>query len=371
MIGAAGQKSFWRCFRRSDEHGTFPDGRPSEVSGTAPVIPVLSVVVCTLNQANYLRIALASLNEQTLPREDYEVIVVDNGSTDSTKQTVASFPGFENLRYLYDPVPGLSHARNLGWQQALGKYVAYLDDDAVASPRWLERIRHRFETLMPRPSGVGGRILPIWEAERPPWLGKELEPYLSIVDWRDSPMFLVEDRFYLAGTNVCYERAALRECGGFPMDLGRKGRLLLSNEELWVQRFLLGRGEALWYDPEILVHHHIKAQRLTPAWFLERFFWQGVSDAILEDRLARWGLPQISRSRRLGHGLSGTTRDSIRSLAALLTGNRDVSSRCRIQKRLGRMISSLRLTFPGLEIPARFFFKRLRDSASLNSPKEP
>jgi len=333
--------------------------------------PVLSVVVCTLNQANYLRKALASLHEQTLPRAEYEVIVVDNGSLDSTKQTVASFPDFENLRYLYDSVPGLSRARNLGWQQARGRYVAYLDDDAVASPQWLERIRHRFETLLPRPTGVGGRILPIWEAEKPAWLRKELEPYLGIVNWPALPMFLDENRFYLAGSNVCYERSALRESGGFPTDLGRKGLLLLSNEELWMQRFLLGRGEALWYDPEILVHHHIKAPRLTAAWFFERFFWQGVSDAILEDRLARWGVPQKSRPRRIWHDLSGTARDSTRLLAALLAGNGDVVFRCRIHERLGRMISGLCLTFPGLENPARFFFKRLRDSASIDSPKEP
>jgi glycosyltransferase involved in cell wall biosynthesis len=155
------------------------------------------------------------------------------------KQTVASFPGIENLRYVYDPVPGLSRARNLGWQEARGRSVAYLDDDAVASPKWLERILFRFETLQPRPAGVGGRILPIWEAEKPAWLGEELEPYLGIVDWPACPMILDEDRFYLAGANVGYERGALRASGGFPTDLGRKGPLLLSNEELWMQRFLI------------------------------------------------------------------------------------------------------------------------------------
>jgi len=335
----------------------------------SPMTPVLSVVVCTLDQADYLRKALGSLFEQTLSRADYEVLVVDNGSTDSTKHVVASFPGFVNLRYLYDPVPGLSHARNLGWQQARGRYVAYLDDDAVASPRWLERIRDRFETLVPRPAGVGGRILGIWEAEKPAWLGDDLQPYLSIVDWPASPMFLDESRFYLAGTNVCYARTALAECGGFPTDLGRKGLLLLSNEELWMQRILLSRGKPLWYDPEILVHHHIKAHRLTPDWFLERFFWQGVSDALLEDRLARSGVPPRFRPRRFWHDLSGTAGDSIKLLAALLAGNADIVARCRIQERLGRSLSRLCLTYPGLEVPARSVFKRLRATGPLNSPK--
>lgn len=333
--------------------------------------PAISVIVCTRNQVDYLRKALASLKEQTLPRTEYEVIVVDNGSTDPTKRAVASFPGLENLRYLQEPVPGLSRARNMGWQQARGRYVAYLDDDAVASPWWLERIRHRFETIQPRPTGVGGPILPIWEAEKPPWLRDELEPYLGIVDWPVSPMALDEDRFYLAGSNVCYERAVLEESGGFPTGLGRKGPLLLSNEELWLQRYLLSRRKALWYDPEILVHHHIKAERLTPAWFLDRFFWQGVSDALLEDRLAGKGVPKRFRPRRMWRGLSGTAGDSVRFLAALLAGNGEIVPRCRLQERLGRVAQGLCLAFPRLETPARFFFKRLRDTASPRGSKEP
>jgi glycosyltransferase involved in cell wall biosynthesis len=322
--------------------------------------PALSVVICTLNQVDYLRKALGSLAGQTLPQAEYEVIVVDNGSTDPTKQTVASFPGIENLRYVCDPVPGLSRARNLGWQEARGRYVAYLDDDAVASPKWLERILFRFETLQPRPAGVGGRILPIWEAEKPAWLGEELEPYLGIVDWPACPMILDEDRFYLAGANVGYERGALRASGGFPTDLGRKGPLLLSNEELWMQRFLMSRGRALWFDPEILVHHHVRAERLTRAWFYERFFWQGVSDALLENRLVRQGVPERFRPRRAWHDLSGTARDSVRFLAALLAGNGDIVPRCRLHERMGRTLQRLRLAFPGLRFPA-----------SLRGPQEP
>jgi glycosyltransferase involved in cell wall biosynthesis len=316
------------------------------------VTPDLSVIVCTLNQASYLGKALGSIIEQTLPRAEYEVLVVDNGSTDSTKQTVESFRDIGNLHYLYDPVLGLSHARNVGWQKARGKYVVYLDDDAVASPGWLERIRHRYETLLPRPVSVGGRVLPIWEARRPPWLTRELERHLSIVDWQDLPMFLDEDSFYLAGTNVSYRRTVLQESGGFPTNLGRKGLLLRSNEELWMQHFLRSRGYAIWYDPDILVHHHIKVQRLTPSWFYERFFWQGVSDAILDTQIAGWRGKQKTWLPRIRQDLSGTAQDYVRHLKALLSGTEDVVSWCRIQQRLGRMISNLRITFHRLKIPA-------------------
>ena len=170
--------------------------------------------------------------------------MVDNGSTDSTKPTVESFRDTGNLLYIYDLVLGLSHARNTGWRKARGEIVAYLDDDALAEPDWLERIRDRYETLSPSPACVGGRTLPVWEAEKPGWVTRELEHHLGIVDWQRPPMFLAEDRLYLAGANVSYRTAMLRESGGFPLGLGRKGPCLLSNEELWMQSFLRSKGYA-------------------------------------------------------------------------------------------------------------------------------
>ena len=92
----------------------------------------ISAVVCTHNRAAYLRKALQSLVDQTMAQELYEIIVVDNASTDGTKQVVSEYSGASNLRCLYEPVIGLSRARNTGWGNARGEYVAYLDDDAVA-----------------------------------------------------------------------------------------------------------------------------------------------------------------------------------------------------------------------------------------------
>lgn len=300
--------------------------------------PFLSVVICTLDQAGYLRKALGSLYEQTLPRAEYEVIVVDNGSADPTRRTAESFLGMGNLRYVYDPVLGLSQARNTGWRQARGEIVVYLDDDALASSDWLERMRDRHETVRPRPSSVGGRIIPIWEAERPSWLTRELEHHLGLVDWQCPAMFLDDGRFYLAGTNVSYRRSVLEESGGFPVGLGRKGRCLRSNEELWMQRFLRSRGHAVWYDPAIVVRHHIRARRLTRSWFYERFFWQGVSDALLDDEISGWTPELKSRPAGLREDLDGTARDLFGLVKGLLSGDKAVVSRCRIRQRLGRMI---------------------------------
>jgi len=242
----------------------------------------ISAIICTHNRASYLKKAIQSLVDQTLPKEQYEVIVVDNGSTDDTKAVVESFDHFENLRYIYEPVLGLSQARNTGWQNAQGEYVAYLDDDAVSCPEWLERIVVAFETVDPRPGSVGGKVMPIWEAERPAWLPKELEVALTIIDWADKPIFLTEDYQHLRGCNVAYPREILEKAGGFSTSLGRKGKSLLSGEEEFLERHLKEQNFGPYYDPEICVYHHIPAERLVKQWFYRRYFWQGASYEVLQ-----------------------------------------------------------------------------------------
>lgn len=242
----------------------------------------ISAIICTLNRADYLKKAIQSLIDQTLSKEHYEIIVVDNGSTDSTKGIIKSFECLENFRFILEPIMGLSQARNTGWQNANGKYIAYLDDDAIASSEWLERIVKAFENVKPQPGSVGGKVIPIWEVNRPAWLPKELERSLTIIDWTDKPTFLIKDSHYLAGTNVAYIREILWECGGFSTRLGRKGNKLLSSEEIMIKMYLKRHNLGSYYDPKICVQHHIPAERLKKRWFYRRSFWQGISSEILQ-----------------------------------------------------------------------------------------
>jgi len=242
----------------------------------------ISAAVCTLNRALYLRKALSSLTNQSLPRNQYEILVVDNGSTDFTRQVVQEqFSLAENLQYFYEPVVGLSQARNTAWQNARGEYVAYLDDDAIACSSWLESILDVFERVKPKPGCVGGRVEPIWEAPRPAWLSNKMVPYLTVVDWSKSPTNLGKNE-WLAGANMAFPRDVLESVGGFQLYLGRKGSKLLSMEEILLQRYLQGKGYSCFYHPEISVQHHILTSRLTKSWFLRRVYWQGVSDAVVQ-----------------------------------------------------------------------------------------
>lgn len=241
----------------------------------------ISAIICTLNRAAYLEKAIQSLVHQTLPKEQYEVIVVDNGSTDDTKAVVEGFEHFGNLRYIQEPIIGLSQARNTGWQKAKGEYIAYLDDDAIACKDWLRRILHAFDTAQPRPGSVGGKVIPLWEVERPAWLPPEMENTFAIVDWGDKSKFLTEEHEHNVGCNVAYPLKILQECGGFNTNLGRKGTNLLSNDENLIRSYIRQHNLGIYYDPEICVEHHIPAERLVKRFFYRRLFWQGVSNEIL------------------------------------------------------------------------------------------
>src|SRR5690349_1483083 len=118
---------------------------------------LITVAICTYNRARYLPHAIESLVGQSLAASQFEILIVDNASTDPTHEVVKRYlPKLSNLRYLYEPRQGLSHARNTAWQSAEGKYVAYLDDDAQANPHWLIGILRHFEQSTPTPWSVGG-----------------------------------------------------------------------------------------------------------------------------------------------------------------------------------------------------------------------
>jgi glycosyltransferase involved in cell wall biosynthesis len=242
----------------------------------------ISAIVCTYNGQKVLKTAIQSLVDQTLAKKDYEILVVDNASTDNTRMVVRQFETEENLRYIFEPNLGLSNARNTGWQKAHGKFIAYLDDDAIACPEWLERIIDAFRTV-PEAGAIGGRVDPIWEEPRPDWLSERMMVALSVINWSDVPIFLGQGQC-LVGANIAFPRKLLEQVGGFSSELGRKGNNLLSNEENLLVSKIKEQGVKVFYHPQIIVDHLIPASRLRKNWFKKRYFWQGVSDAILNYR---------------------------------------------------------------------------------------
>lgn len=303
----------------------------------------ISAVICTHNRAHYLRKALSSLAEQTLPKEQYEILVIDNCSTDETQQIVQDeFGSTENLRYLYEPQIGLSHARNSGWQAAAGRYVAYLDDDAIASPTWLATLVNDFETLTPQPACISGKIDPIWEAERPKWLPDALLPYLTVLDWGEQATILDANQ-YAAGANMAFTKSVLEQVGGFKGELGRQGDNLLSNEELVLQNDIRDLGLDIFYDPQAVVEHHVVAERLQQRWFEKRTYWQGISEAFL---FLLDGNQSYSRLNRMGlcvPALFNLLLSPKQVIASLVPSNdpRLVEAKCHAFNKVGYIVGLL------------------------------
>src|SRR5258706_220236 len=244
----------------------------------------ISAIICTFKRPDYLRQALQSLCEQSLPREEYEIIVVDNAVDSAIERIVREFDdGRINLRYLDEESVGLSLARNTGLMAAAAPYVAYIDDDARAETHWLEALVDAFAQTSPPPAAVGGRVWLDWQGERPAWVPERHLSLYTYVDHGEGAHSL-DDGEYLVGANLAFEKKALLSIGGFDANLGRQGSLLLSGEESAILAQLRARQQSIYYEPAAFVWHSVDQTRRHPTWLVRRLFWDGASQPLI-DRL--------------------------------------------------------------------------------------
>ena len=167
-----------------------------------------------------------------------------------------------------------------GGKKAKGNYIAFLDDDAIANKYWLEKILAVFNTVNPSPGLVGGKVVPLWESPRPDWISDNLLGYYTVVDWSDSAIIL-NDKQWLAGVNMSFPKHILKSLGGFKTEFGRKGKKLLSSEEILIRKEIEKIGYKIYYNPDIVVKHHIPCSRATKKWLIRRIYWQGISNSAL------------------------------------------------------------------------------------------
>jgi glycosyltransferase involved in cell wall biosynthesis len=243
-----------------------------------------SVVIATYNRAADLRGTLDSL-ARLRPQGDWEVIVVDNNSTDGTRAVLesaaAAFPA--PLRYVFEREQGRSPALNAGIRLAAGDIIATTDDDVRVEPDWLDRAADGLTRL--QCDYVGGRVLPIWGATPPAWLpdrGGKHWAVIALLDYGPAPLEFGA-RVPL-GVNMAFARDAFARAGLFDPDTGRKAGTLLGQEvREWCIR-ARAAGLRGFYVPELAVHHMIPASRLNKRYFRRWFYWRGISRAMLYER---------------------------------------------------------------------------------------
>jgi glucosyl-dolichyl phosphate glucuronosyltransferase len=239
----------------------------------------VTVILCTYNRAGSLVETLISLAATELASSiDWDVLVVDNNSSDGTRTVVEEFcqryP--DRFRYMFEPQQGKSYALNAAIREAKGDILAFVDDDETVSKDWLSNLTSGL--VGGEWAGAGGRILPKWNCQRPQWCSADsaftLAP-LAVFDIGLAPGPLNEPPF---GANMAYRREVFDRHGVFRTDLGRSGRNTISNEDTEFGRRVIAAGLRLRYEPLALTYHVVEENRIQKTYFLGWWFNKGRSD---------------------------------------------------------------------------------------------
>ena len=322
------------------------------------LMPDATVLICTLNRAVLLDRTLTSLAAMHVPRLRWEVLVVDNGSTDGTRALVEgrqrSFP--VPLRYVFERMPGRSAAMNTGLAASDAPFVVFTDDDVEVSAGWLEAACEpmRQDAAI---AYTGGPVEPIWEAPCPAWFpqtGRTLWGTLAILDYGAEPFVFEERQRVPLGVNFALRRRLVDDIGAFEPSLGRSsGRVLLGQE---VPELLCRAREAGahgMYVPAMRVRHHVPARRLRASYCRRWWYGKGVSRARLHARhpVTELGLdlrsvPTIAGVPRFLFG--DAAREAMRWIAAAATGRTGarIAAETQLCYLAGLIRETLRLTAP-------------------------
>ena len=247
--------------------------------------PSCSIIVCTYNRAESLRATLEHLICQQYVADDLEILVVDNNSNDHTRDVVESISagGGIPVRYLFEPVQGLSKARNTGVRASEADVVIFIDDDAYPkSSDWAMHLAMAFQSTAV--GAAGGDAEPVWPVNqgRPKWLHDKLLPYLGIVTFGFTESHNLQYPHYPYGVNIAFRRLLILELGGFREGVGRQGEVLLSGEEIDLCLRVASSGSRVIYVPDSGVYHVMAPIRLRRDWFIRRATFQGISKAMIE-----------------------------------------------------------------------------------------
>ena len=248
---------------------------------------MISVIIPTRNRADLLSLTIQSLLSQTLDKDHFETLIVDNGSTDHTEEVAKKFINqLQNLRYIHAPEPGLHIGRHRGMREAKGDILVFADDDIEATSAWLESYHQLFSDS--QVAMVGGNNFPLFIQPPPNWLkclweysklgrGRSL-PALSVLDLKGGLRKL--SPYLVWGCNFAIRKSVLVEAGGFHPDL-MPGELIQyqGDGETHVSRYIAESGLKCMFHPGASIHHKVTPERMTHSYFRKRGYSQGVSDS--------------------------------------------------------------------------------------------
>jgi glycosyltransferase involved in cell wall biosynthesis len=246
----------------------------------------ISFVICTYNRAQYLQDTLLSLVKNEADPDRFELLVVDNNSTDKTPEIVHHFiDDYPNhpIRYVKEPQQGLSYARNRGIKEAQKPIITFLDDDILTDIDFINNWLHFFNTH-PNALCAGGRIEVQFDDPRPSWMSHFLLPLLGHHYLGDSIKTYSRQRYPFGG-NMAFKRSIFDEFGFFDTELGRKGNQLKASEEKEFFQRLKKANTDIYYVPKASLRHRVDNQRLTKEYIKRQALGLGQSIALqLQDK---------------------------------------------------------------------------------------
>lgn len=248
----------------------------------------VSVVICSYNRSGNLPDCINALNEQQqIDEVRWEIVVVDNNSTDDTKEAVSSIAqaGRIPTRYLFEPQQGTTFARNRGIAETDSAIIAFVDDDIRVTQGWLRSILDAFSRE--ECDVVGGRIHLRGIDEIPGWLGTEMRGFLGFQDFGPAARSLDGKREYPYAGNMAFRRKVLDKVGRFDTKLGKRGHgseegALFRGGEADFARRLADAGGRFWYEPKALVYHLVIPSQLNKAYFRRMRYGAGLQHGLLD-----------------------------------------------------------------------------------------
>ncbi|MDP1613837.1 MAG: glycosyltransferase [Sulfuritalea sp.] len=282
---------------------------------------MLSVIIPSRDRAELLQRALLSLCGQSLPQDRFEVLVIDNGSSDGTAPVVAATQRRSpNVRYFFEPRPGLHAGRHRGLKEAAGDVLVFADDDIRATPDWLAAIAENFAD--PAVAMVGGNNYPDFLVPPPAWLewlwrqpslGGQAISMLSVLSLPAGRRAI--SPLLVWGCNFSIRRQVLLDAGGFHPDAMPPELIRFRGDgETHVSSHVAARGLRCVFDSRASVYHAVPAERMTVEYFRKRAYNQGISDSYTQLRAGMKPDDEAPRgvlalARRIMHGLHARVRE--------------------------------------------------------------
>jgi glucosyl-dolichyl phosphate glucuronosyltransferase len=236
----------------------------------------ISVVLGTYNRVSSLRSTLESFSQLRIPPDcSWELVVVDNNSTDATQLVVESYVRRLNypVRYIFEPVQGRSAALNAGVKASSGKIIAFTDDDVLLGKDWLSELKQTFDHY--DCAAVAGRVVPIWKQPKPKWL--IMEDQLAIVRF-ELGEDVKEIPYPPLGANSAFRREVFERHGLFRRDLGVSGsKHTITCDDTEFGERIIHAGEKVVYCPTAIIYHPVDPKRATKRYFRSWYYYNGRS----------------------------------------------------------------------------------------------